>query len=197
MDFVKLSSHRATGSGQLFRGAGRQEEGRAEKGGPGPAKAGGKIGRALSLTKSTSAHIVQAHFAQCELIEEDLLRRDTTMNSMALRLPEKTLIDPYGRQADIERRTIRATSKHLALAANLTNEGCFDGRYRILKNTTGLWIIQELQRDWRLQGQDISFAEMVTLARNVTNNRSWINPNDAIFAAPGDMEAKVRSESTV
>ena len=79
-----------------------------------------------------------------------------------------------------------------ALAANLTNEGCFDGRYRILKNTTGLWIIQELQRDWRLQGQDISFAEMVTLARNVTNNRSWINPNDAIFAAPGDMEAKVK-----
>ncbi|MEX5286290.1 HD domain-containing protein [Selenomonas sputigena] len=51
-------------------------------------------------------------FAASVTIEEDLLRRDTTMNSMALRLPEKTLIDPYGGQADIERRTIRATSKH-------------------------------------------------------------------------------------
>ena len=79
-----------------------------------------------------------------------------------------------------------------ALEAGLTNEGCFDGRYRILKNTTGLWIIQELQRDWHLQGEDISFAEMVNLAREVTNNQSWINPNDAIFAAPGDMEAKIK-----
>ena len=75
----------------------------------------------------------------------------------------------------------------------LTNEGCFDGTIRLLKNTTGLWIIQELQRDWQLQGKDISFADMVTLAQAVSDNRSFINPNATIFASPGDMEEKIRN----
>lgn len=79
-----------------------------------------------------------------------------------------------------------------AYAAGLTNEGCFDGRYRLLKNTTGLWILQELQRDWRLQGEELSFAQMAELAQAVTDNQTWINPNDAIFASPHDMEAKIK-----
>ena len=45
-------------------------------------------------------------------IEEDLYRRDTTMNSMAIELPEDQLIDPYGGQLDVERRLICATSHH-------------------------------------------------------------------------------------
>lgn len=79
-----------------------------------------------------------------------------------------------------------------ALHAGLTNEGCFDAGIRLLKNTTGLWIIQELQRDWQLQGETIGFAEMVDLARDVTQNASFINPNAAVFAAPGDMEEKIK-----
>ena len=51
-----------------------------------------------------------------------------------------------------------------AFESGLTNEGCFDGKYRLLQNTTGMWIIQELQRDWRSQGEEVSFAEMVQLA---------------------------------
>ncbi|MGP1585094.1 MAG: HD domain-containing protein [Schwartzia sp. (in: firmicutes)] len=45
-------------------------------------------------------------------IEEDLFRRDTTMNSMAMELPAGTLIDPYGGQKDIAHRLIRAVSPH-------------------------------------------------------------------------------------
>ena len=45
-------------------------------------------------------------------IEEDLFRRDTTMNSIALELPDERLIDPYGGQRDIENRLIRAVSSH-------------------------------------------------------------------------------------
>lgn len=46
-----------------------------------------------------------------------------------------------------------------AFASGLTNEGCFDGKYRLLQNTTGMWIIQELQRDWRLQGKKLALAK--------------------------------------
>ena len=45
-------------------------------------------------------------------IEEDLKRRDTTMNSIAMELPMKTLIDPFHGAADIFARCIRATSVH-------------------------------------------------------------------------------------
>ncbi len=45
-------------------------------------------------------------------IEEDLWRRDTTMNSMALELPEKQLLDPFGGRQDIRAGRIRAVSRH-------------------------------------------------------------------------------------
>ena len=45
-------------------------------------------------------------------IEEDLYRRDTTMNSIALELPGEILIDPYYGRMDIENKKIRAISDH-------------------------------------------------------------------------------------
>ena len=45
-------------------------------------------------------------------IEEDLLRRDTTMNAMAIELPGGELIDPYNGRGDIAGGKIRAVSKH-------------------------------------------------------------------------------------
>lgn len=45
-------------------------------------------------------------------VEDDLYRRDTTMNSMALELPEHKLIDPYYGREDVEKKQIRAVSVH-------------------------------------------------------------------------------------
>lgn len=45
-------------------------------------------------------------------VEEDLYRRDTAMNSIAVRLADGKIIDPYGGRADIEAGRIRAVSKH-------------------------------------------------------------------------------------
>ncbi len=45
-------------------------------------------------------------------IEEDLYRRDTRMNSMALELPERKLVDPYNGEQDIREHVIRAVSAH-------------------------------------------------------------------------------------
>ena len=42
-----------------------------------------------------------------QTIEEDLSRRDFTMNAAAVKLPEGKLFDPYGGQNDIRRRLIR------------------------------------------------------------------------------------------
>lgn len=45
-------------------------------------------------------------------VEEDLFRRDTAMNSIARDLITGELVDPYGGREDIEKRRIRAVSRH-------------------------------------------------------------------------------------
>lgn len=45
-------------------------------------------------------------------LEEDLYRRDTTINSMALELPQKILHDPYNGKIAIKQRKIIAVSEH-------------------------------------------------------------------------------------
>ncbi len=42
-----------------------------------------------------------------ERLEDDLVRRDFTLNAMALRLPELTFVDPYGGLADLAARRLR------------------------------------------------------------------------------------------
>lgn len=45
-------------------------------------------------------------------IDEDLYRRDTSMNSLAMELPDMCLLDPFHGQQDIADRKIRACSHH-------------------------------------------------------------------------------------
>ncbi|MBR1579385.1 MAG: HD domain-containing protein [Selenomonadaceae bacterium] len=45
-------------------------------------------------------------------IEDDLYRRDTTINAIAIELPDGNLIDPFNGAADIADKKIRAVSKH-------------------------------------------------------------------------------------
>jgi sugar (pentulose or hexulose) kinase len=40
----------------------------------------------------------------------------------------------------------RPTPASDALAANITNEGGAEGRYRVLKNIMGLWLLQRVER---------------------------------------------------
>ncbi len=44
-------------------------------------------------------------------IEEDMARRDFTVNAMALRLADGTLVDPFGGLGDLARRAIRTVSR--------------------------------------------------------------------------------------
>lgn len=45
-------------------------------------------------------------------IEEDLYRRDTTMNSIAYKVLDESIIDPYNGKTDIYNKCIKAVSKH-------------------------------------------------------------------------------------
>lgn len=73
-----------------------------------------------------------------------------------------------------------------------TNERCFGGTNRLLKNITGLWILQECDRNWAEAGDPVSYSEMVQLAGTLAQAPAIIDPNDPIFSTPGDMPQRIR-----
>jgi rhamnulokinase len=78
-----------------------------------------------------------------------------------------------------------------AYQANITNEGGVDGTFRVLRNVTGLWLLHECRRSWSLAGRDYPFEELVALARSAQPLRSFVDPNDPVFAEPGDMPSRI------
>ena len=80
-----------------------------------------------------------------------------------------------------------------ALAANFTNEVGVCDTIRFLKNITGLWTIQELQREWKSNGHDYSWSEIGDMAKEGVTRGFCIDPSDPVFVAPGDMEERVKN----
>jgi rhamnulokinase len=80
----------------------------------------------------------------------------------------------------------------LALKYNFTNEGGINNKIRFLKNIMGLWIIQECRRTWEKEGRKLSFSQMVDLARDEEKFMCFIDPDDTLFYAPGNMPERVR-----
>ena len=78
-----------------------------------------------------------------------------------------------------------------ARAWNFANEGGALGTIRFLKNIMGLWTVQESRRQWKREGKEYSFADLQTLAEAEQPLVSFINPDDALFAPPGDMPGRV------
>jgi sugar (pentulose or hexulose) kinase len=64
---------------------------------------------------------------------------------------------------------------------------------RFLKNIAGLWLIQECKRQWDLDGESIDYATMTRMAEAAEPFSAFINPDDEVFASPGNMPEKIRN----
>lgn len=79
-----------------------------------------------------------------------------------------------------------------SLAANLTNEGGYAGRIRLLRNVMGLWVLQECRRQWAREGNDLTYERIVAEAEAAEPWRSIVDPDAPEFITPGDMPARLR-----
>lgn len=77
-------------------------------------------------------------------------------------------------------------------AANLTNEGGVEGTTRLLRNVTGLWLVEECRRQWAAEGRPRESEALVDLARQAAPLRCFVDPNDPRFLPPGDMPRRIR-----
>lgn len=75
---------------------------------------------------------------------------------------------------------------------NLTNEGGVNKETTFLKNIMGLWLIQESRRQFKREGNDLSYAELEQLALEAEPFKSFINPNHESFESPGDLPSRIR-----
>ncbi|WP_318385498.1 rhamnulokinase [Enterobacter sp.] len=76
-----------------------------------------------------------------------------------------------------------------ALAANITNEGGAEGRYRVLKNIMGLWLLQRV-----LKEQNVSdLPSLIARTTALPACRFVINPNDARFINPENMSREIQA----
>lgn len=80
-----------------------------------------------------------------------------------------------------------------AQKANFTNELGLDNTIRLLKNLTGLWVLQECERVWRAEEEDLSSQKLVRKARAAKSMGETIDLDDESFASRGNMPEKVRT----
>lgn len=71
-----------------------------------------------------------------------------------------------------------------SMAANLTNEGGYEYRYRYLKNIMGLWMIQSVRHELL---DKYSFAELCDMAEEHRDFPSRVDANSDKFLAPASM----------
>ena len=76
-----------------------------------------------------------------------------------------------------------------AMAANITNEGGAEGRYRVLKNIMGLWLLQRMLKEQHIADLPALIAETEKLKACTF----LINPNDDRFINPVHMSAEIQA----
>jgi rhamnulokinase len=77
------------------------------------------------------------------------------------------------------------------LDLNFTNEGGAFDTIRLLKNISGLWLLEECRREWARQGSNLGYAELCDAALAAPAFTALLDPDDPSFLSPGEMPAKI------
>jgi rhamnulokinase len=105
--------------------------------------------------------------------------------------PAEALIVSSGTWSLVGKLVPAPVTTEAALAANLSNEGGI-GNVRLLKNCMGTWLVQELRRGWAAaDGRELSWSEIDALTPSATPFATLIDPDDAGFYNPSNMEAAI------
>ena len=78
-----------------------------------------------------------------------------------------------------------------AYRLNFTNEGGVNGTVRLLKNITGMWLLESCRRAWQARGEDYSHGQLAAMAAGEKPLQHLLDPDDPTFALPQDMTAAI------
>ncbi len=70
---------------------------------------------------------------------------------------------------------------------NITNEGGVDGTVRLLKNITGMWLVEQCLKAWKGEGVAYSYPEIVKMAQEAEPFVCFLDPDAPEFVCPASM----------
>mgnify|MGYP000579249013 CR=1 FL=1 len=79
-----------------------------------------------------------------------------------------------------------------AFQLSFGNEHGANGTIRFLKNVTGLWLLQENQRQWQREGLECDWEKLLAMAQEAPPFRCLLDPDHAAFRCPLNMPAAIR-----
>lgn len=79
---------------------------------------------------------------------------------------------------------------------NFTNEGGVNGTTRLLKNITGMWLLEQCLAKWREEDKNYSYDDVTRMAKECKPSAHLIDPDDVVFASPTDMPGAVAEYCT-
>ncbi len=80
-----------------------------------------------------------------------------------------------------------------SLKYNFTNEGGVGGKIRFLRNIMGMWIIQQLKKEWELEGDEYSYSELSEMAAQAISFKCVIDPDNSDFLNPESMIEAIKN----
>jgi len=80
-----------------------------------------------------------------------------------------------------------------SFAANQTNEGGMAGSFRFSKNVMGLWVVQQCRRQWKKEGEDLSYDELTEMAQKAPPFITLVDPDCNDFLKAGNMVGKINN----
>lgn len=78
-------------------------------------------------------------------------------------------------------------------ALNFTNEGGVDGTVRLLKNITGMWLLEQCRAAWAREGREYAYPEIMRMTEAAAPSPGVIDPDAPEFAAPTHMPQAIRA----
>jgi rhamnulokinase len=89
----------------------------------------------------------------------------------------------------------RPLVSELGFQLNITNEGGVGDTIRFLRNVIGLWMLQELLREWDSRGLHVSPEQLAQDCLCAPLEGAWVNlREEKPFLAPGNMAARINTE---
>ncbi len=88
---------------------------------------------------------------------------------------------------EVEDPVVTTRSYELGLGNEI---GVYDS-VRLLKNTSGLWLVQQCRATWEAQGESYSYSELTRMAGDAPPFTAMIDPDDDTFLPRGDMPARI------
>lgn len=118
---------------------------------------------------------------------------DTANAIFTVSTKEETLFAATGTWMILGVERDKPVISETSMKYNLTNEMGYDGKVHFTKNITGLWIIQELQRELAIKGRSYQFGEMMELASEAREFVCLLDTDHPSFAEPGEMINKIKT----